>query len=114
MQASITRPQLTPTIDQDLTPSRRELGQEAVTVLLNVFPHRDFVLANLPRYFGSFSIAGPLRYHGPTQAYLARRTTEGKSKRKAIRCLKRCVAREVFGAIKAMQCRRNFLPAGAL
>jgi len=31
-----------------------------------------------------------------TQAYVARRTAEGVSKREIIRCLKRCVAREVF------------------
>jgi transposase len=32
----------------------------------------------------------------PTQAYLARRTAEGLSKREIIRCLKRYVAREVY------------------
>ena len=31
-----------------------------------------------------------------TQDYLARRTTEGKTKRDVVRCLKRHVAREVF------------------
>ena len=31
-----------------------------------------------------------------TQAYVARRTLEGKSKREIIRCLKRHVAREMF------------------
>jgi hypothetical protein len=31
-----------------------------------------------------------------TQAYVARRTAEGKSKREIIRCLKRYVARELY------------------
>ncbi|MEN3358470.1 MAG: transposase [Mycobacteriales bacterium] len=33
--------------------------------------------------------------HPPTVAYMARRQTEGKTKREAIRCLKRYIAREV-------------------
>jgi transposase len=37
--------------------------------------------------------------HGPTVSYLDRRTSEGKSKREIIRCLKRYVAREVFAAL---------------
>jgi transposase len=40
-----------------------------------------------------------LRWHQPTRAYLARRTTEGLSKREIIRCLKRYIAREVFTAL---------------
>ena len=36
-----------------------------------------------------------------TQAYLARRTQEGRSKREIIRCLKRYVAREVYRALLA-------------
>lgn len=36
------------------------------------------------------------RKHQPTMDYIARRTTEGLSKRDIIRCLKRYVAREVF------------------
>jgi transposase len=40
-----------------------------------------------------------LGWHQPTRAYLARRTTEGLSKREIIRCLKRYVAREVFTAL---------------
>lgn len=31
-----------------------------------------------------------------TQAYVARRTAEGKSKREIIRCLKRYIAREIY------------------
>lgn len=42
-----------------------------------------------------------LRYDPRTRAYLTRRQTEGLSKRDAIRCLKRFVAREVFNDLKA-------------
>lgn len=41
-----------------------------------------------------------MRFHEPTLAYVARRTTEGKSKRDIIRCLKRYVIREVYHLIK--------------
>jgi hypothetical protein len=34
-----------------------------------------------------------------TQAYIARRTAEGKTKKEIIRCLKRHVAREVYKAL---------------
>jgi transposase len=37
--------------------------------------------------------------HQATMDYVARRTAEGKSKREIIRCLKRYVAREVYGAL---------------
>jgi transposase len=37
------------------------------------------------------------RTHRPTVDYVRRRTAEGKSKREIIRCLKRFVAREIFG-----------------
>ena len=37
-----------------------------------------------------------MRWHEPTIAYVARRTSEGLSKREIIRCLKRYVAREVY------------------
>ena len=40
------------------------------------------------------------RYHQPTKAYVERRTSEGKSKREIIRCLKRYVAREVYTALR--------------
>jgi transposase len=40
-----------------------------------------------------------LRSHQPTQDYMARRTTEGLSKREIMRCLKRYVARQVFNAL---------------
>jgi transposase len=38
-----------------------------------------------------------LRAHQPTLDYVKRRTAEGKSKPEIIRCLKRFVAREIFG-----------------
>jgi transposase len=38
--------------------------------------------------------------HDPrTKAYAARRTTEGKTKKKIIRCLKRYIAREIYKAL---------------
>ncbi|MCG5435392.1 IS110 family transposase [Micromonospora foliorum] len=40
-----------------------------------------------------------LRRHAPTKAYLARRTSEGLSKREIIRCLKRYLAREIYAAL---------------
>ena len=40
-----------------------------------------------------------LRCDPRTQAYVARRTAEGKSKREIIRCLKRFIAREVYQAL---------------
>jgi transposase len=40
-----------------------------------------------------------MRHHPATRAYVARRTTEGKSREEIMRCLKRFVAREVFQAL---------------
>jgi transposase len=40
-----------------------------------------------------------LRYHQATKDYVDRRTSEGKSKREIIRCLKRYVAREIYAAL---------------
>jgi transposase len=40
--------------------------------------------------------------HPPTIAYIERRTTEGLSKREAIRCLKRYVARETYNDIRTI------------
>ena len=37
-----------------------------------------------------------MRFHQPTIDYVARRTTEGLSKKDIIRCLKRFIAREVY------------------
>lgn len=40
-----------------------------------------------------------MRHHAPTRAYVARRTTEGKTRAEIIRCLKRFVAREIYNVI---------------
>jgi transposase len=42
-----------------------------------------------------------LRYDEPTQAYLQRRTQQGRTKKEIIRCLKRYVAREIYQALRA-------------
>ena len=42
-----------------------------------------------------------MRRHQPTLDYVQRRTREGKTKAEIIRCLKRFVAREVFGYLCA-------------
>jgi transposase len=44
-------------------------------------------------------VVARLRHDKPTKDYLARRLREGKSKKEAIRCLKRYVAREVFAVL---------------
>ena len=41
------------------------------------------------------------RYHDDAQAYLERKRAEGKSRREAIRCLKRLLVRVVFNTLKA-------------
>lgn len=41
------------------------------------------------------------RYHPAAQAYLERKRSEGKSRREAIRCLKRLLVRVVFNTLKA-------------
>jgi transposase len=41
-----------------------------------------------------------LRWHAPTQAYMARRLAEGKTKPEIMRCLKRYIAREVFTILR--------------
>jgi transposase len=40
-----------------------------------------------------------MRHHQPTRDYVARRTTEGLTKRMIIRCLKRYIVREVYHAL---------------
>ena len=42
-----------------------------------------------------------MQHHQPTKDYVARRTAEGLSKRDIIRCLKRFIAREVYGCVMA-------------
>jgi hypothetical protein len=41
------------------------------------------------------------RYHPPARDYLERKRAEGKSRREAIRCLKRLLIRIVFNTLKA-------------
>ncbi len=43
-----------------------------------------------------------LRWHPPTQAYLARRLGDGKTKPEIMRCLKRYVAREIHGLLRPL------------
>ena len=40
------------------------------------------------------------RVHPPARAYLERKQAEGKSRREAIRCLKRTLARVIFNTLK--------------
>lgn len=40
-----------------------------------------------------------MRWHAPTMAYVARRIAQGLSKKDIIRCLKRFIAREIYGAL---------------
>jgi transposase len=42
-----------------------------------------------------------MRFHQPTIDYVARRTSEGKTKKEIIRCLKRYLAREIYQMVKA-------------
>jgi transposase len=42
---------------------------------------------------------GRLRWDTRTRDYLTRRITEGKTRREAIRCLKRYIAREIYQII---------------
>jgi len=44
---------------------------------------------------------GRLRWDQQTRAYMARRTAEGKSKPEIIRCIKRYLARELYGVLTA-------------
>jgi transposase len=48
-----------------------------------------------------------------TRAYLARRTTEGKSKKEIIRCLKRYIARELFKILTSQKTANNDLQTAA-
>ena len=50
-----------------------------------------------------------MRGHQPTLDYVRRRTAEGKSKAEIIRCLKRYVAREIFGYLCARPAVANAL-----
>jgi transposase len=41
------------------------------------------------------------RYHAPARDYLERKRSEGKSRREALRCLKRLLVRVIFNTLKA-------------
>jgi hypothetical protein len=54
-----------------------------------------------------------LRYCERTQAYAAKRTAQGRSKREILRCLKRHIAREVYHTLRADLAAYNALsPTG--
>jgi transposase len=44
-----------------------------------------------------------MRFHQPSIAYLARRTTEGKTKAEIIRCLERLLARESWALLRPLR-----------
>ena len=46
----------------------------------------------------------------PTRDYLDRRTTQGRTRREAIRCIKRFIAREVYGLIRQLNFEKQTLP----
>lgn len=54
-----------------------------------------------------------MRFHQPTIDYVARRTSEGLSKRDIIRCPKRYLAREIYQAVMTDHRLRRTLAAGA-
>ena len=49
------------------------------------------------------------RIHDPARQYLARKQAEGKSRREALRCLKRHLARVVFRTLRAIAARKPAL-----
>ncbi len=51
------------------------------------------------------------RHYEPARAYLARKEAEGKSRREALRCLKRHLTRVVFRILKAIAARRTSQPS---
>ncbi|MEU7902218.1 IS110 family transposase [Actinoplanes sp. NPDC049118] len=55
-----------------------------------------------------------MRCHQPTKDYVARRTTEGKTKTEIMRCLKRYVAREAFPLLTADIQRTHLSPPETL
>ena len=53
-----------------------------------------------------------MRTHEPAQAFLARKRAEGRTKREALRCLKRHLARTVWRALCSAEERREAMLAG--
>lgn len=58
-------------------------------------------------------VVSRLRWDRPTQAYMARRLAEGRTRKEVMRCLKRYVAREIYKAITAELLRPPRPLAGA-
>lgn len=56
-------------------------------------------------------VIGRMRRHPSTLDYVRRRTAEGKAKREIIRCLKRFVAREIFGYLCGSRTPSSAVPA---
>ncbi len=54
-----------------------------------------------------------LRTHEPAQAFLARKHAEGKSKREALRCLKRHLACTVWKTLRAAETQREAMLASS-
>jgi transposase len=54
-----------------------------------------------------------MRSHQPTLDYVRRRTVEGKTKAEIIRCLKRFVAREIYGYLCGRQRSKNMVARAA-
>ena len=54
-----------------------------------------------------------MRGHPPTLAYVAKRLAEGRTKRDIVRCLKRYVAREIFGHLCGPKLRAECRPEAA-
>jgi transposase len=54
-----------------------------------------------------------LRWHQPTRDYAARRTAQGRTNREIMRCLKRYLAREVFGLLRESGNQQSQHPTAA-
>ena len=54
-----------------------------------------------------------MRSHPPTLAYVEKRLAQGRTKREIVRCLKRYVAREIFGHVCRPQFRVEARPEAA-
>jgi transposase len=54
-----------------------------------------------------------MQYHQPTQAYVDRRTAEGKTKAEIIRCPKRFLAREVWARMRPFRQARQSASSAA-
>jgi len=55
-----------------------------------------------------------MRTHEPARAFMARKRAEGRSKREALRCLKRHLARTVWQTLRAAEARREAMLAATI